>query len=102
MSEAKKRASINLAMTDEKVRKSLNNIGTFGRVSTGRIGAAGGTSNTLRRSSTGVGGPKLRTASRSSRQSRVSSNLISDVNSNGIVSASTVALFDKTIDYAAE
>ena len=92
-------------MTDEKVRKSLRNVGTFGRSSTGRINNSNGNAP-LRRSATGSfptsGGPNLRTASRTSVRSRVSSNLISDVNSNGLVSARTEALFNKTIDYDAK
>jgi len=102
MQEAKKRASLNLALTGEKVRKSLSRQGTFGMVATGRSAL----SSSMRKSQPGIrtsAGPNLRTASRSSRKTMgsVNSGLLSDVNSNGMISAKTEALFKKPIDYAA-
>lgn len=96
-----------MAQTDEKVRKSLNNTSTFGRIATGRLRLARtGSLGQSQDSSTPKQnlGPNLRTAARSSRKFSVNScnsALMSDVNSNGVVTSRTENLFKKTIDYAA-
>lgn len=95
-------------MMKNQIKKQNSGRGTFGTTSTGRVAAD--QKNRISRNSTSATpgrtasmGPNLHTANRSRMSvNSVNSRLMSDVNSNGLVSAQTEALFNKTIDYSAQ
>jgi len=87
-----------LNMTDQK----RNSIGTFGRLSTGRVTTDPLTGRKSFPVKNYAGPPNLRTASRSSMRSMNSGLLLSETSGDNVVSARTEALFKKTIDYAAQ